>query len=339
MKLPGARAAAFCARPDGRKVGALLHGPESTLVALRRRELVAALTEGDDLRLTRLDGAAAAKDPAEIDAALRARGFFPGRRVVLVEGAGDALARPLGDILAGIGPEDAFLVVTAGSLAARAPLRRLFEGTDALVALGFYPEPPGSEELEALLERAGLGAALAPEAREALGAAAQAMDRGQLGQLIEKIAVYSLDRGAPVSGEEMAALLPQAAESQLDRLVGAVADGRAEAVGPLMTRLVAAGVAPTAMLIAAGRHFRLLLGLGAAPEGVAAALGKLRPPVFGPRRDALAAQVRRWDPGRLEAAARLVFQADRRLRSRGDRPDRALVERCLIRVAMMGPRG
>jgi hypothetical protein len=30
-----------------------------------------------------------------------------------------------------------------------------------------------------------------------------------------------------------------------------------------------------------------------------------------------------------------LFQADRGLRAPGDRPDRALVERCLIRLAMM----
>ncbi len=348
MKLTGARAAAFCARPDGRKhkgllKGALLHGPESTLVSLRRRELVAALTEGDDMRLTRLDGAAAVRDPAGIDAALRAQGFFPGRRVVLIEGAGDALARPLGEILPGIGAEDAFLVVTAGSLGARGALRKLFEGADTLVALGFYPEPPGADEMAALLDSAGLGEALTAEARETLGAAAQAMDRGALVQLIEKVAVYALDRAEPVSGAELAELLPQAAESQLDRLVAAVAEGRAEAVGPLMARLTAAGVAPTTMLIAAGRHFRTLLGVSVAPEGVAAAIGRLRPPVFGPRRDALAAQARRWEPARLEAVTRLLFRTDGRLRSRGDRmaprPDRALVERCLIRIAMMAARG
>lgn len=338
MKLAGARAAAFCARPDAGKRGALLHGPESTLVALRRRELVAALTEGDDMRLTRLEGAAAARDPAGIDAALRERGFFPGRRVVLIEGAGDGLARALGDILRGIGPEDAFLVVTAGSLAARSGLRKLFEGDDSLVALGFYPEPPGAEELDGLLAQAGLADALDREARETLGAAAQAMDRGALMQLIEKIAVYALDGGAPLSGAELAALLPQAAESQLDRLVAAVAEGRADRVGPLMTRLAAAGVTPTGMLIAAGRHLRLLLGLAAAPDGVSAAIARIRPPVWGPRRDALAAQARRWEPRRLETAVRAVFQADRRLRSPGDRPDRAMVERCLIRVAMMAGR-
>jgi hypothetical protein len=68
----------------GDLAGALLHGPDAGLVALRRRQLVNFLTDGDDLRLTRLEPGVAQKDPAGIDAALRARGFFPGRRVVLI---------------------------------------------------------------------------------------------------------------------------------------------------------------------------------------------------------------------------------------------------------------
>ncbi len=347
MKLAGARAAAFCARPDaamiGRLTGALLHGPDSGLVALRRRELVDFLTEGDDLRLTRLEPGAALKDPAGIDAALRARGFFPGRRVVLIEGARDPLAGPLKGVLAGIGPldsspdapPDTFLVITAPSLTARSALRRLFEAAGGLASLGLYPEPPGEAELAGLLGAAGLAGGLTPEAAQALAVVASQIDRGTLLQLIEKIAVFALDHDGPLDQEELSALLPMAADSELDRLVAAVAEGRAEAVGPLIGRLAAAGIGAAGMLIAAGRHFRQLLGLAAARDGIDAALGRLRPPAFGPRRRALAAQARRWGPGRLETANRLLFHADRTLRSAGDRPDRALVERCLIRLAMM----
>ncbi|MFQ5565731.1 MAG: DNA polymerase III subunit delta [Paracoccaceae bacterium] len=343
MKLAGARAAAFCARPDAGVAGALLHGPDVGLLALRRRELVDVLTEGDDLRLTRLEPGAAQKDPAAIDAALRARGFFPGRRVVLIEGARDALAGPLKDVLAGIGPPapnpDAFLLVTAPGLTARSALRRLFETADGLASLGLYPDAPGEADLDSLLGAAGLGGRLTPEARQDLAAVATRIDRGSFLQLIEKIDIYLLSPEKPLGQEALAPLLPAAADSALDRLMAAVAEGRAEAVGPLIGRLAAAGIGSAGMLIATGRHFRQLLRLAAARDGIDAALGRLRPPVFGPRRRALAAQARRWGPARLETANRLLFQADRTLRSAGDRPDRALVERCLIRLAMMAAQG
>jgi DNA polymerase-3 subunit delta len=328
----------------GELTGALLHGPDAGLVALRRRQLVDFLTDGDDLRLTRLEPGAAQKDPAEVDAALRARGFFPGRRVVLIEGARDALAGPLKDILAAAGPmgdtsgeggEYAFLVVTAQNLAARSALRRLFEGVGDLASLGLYPEPPDEVELAALLEKAGFICGLTPEATQDLASTANQIDHGTLLQLIDKIAIFSLGLGEPLNQEGLAPLLPAAADSELDRLVAAVAEGRAGAVAPLIARMAAAGVGAAGMLIAAGRHFRQLLGLAVAQDGIEAALGRLRPPVFGPRRQALAAQARRWGRGRLENANRVLFQADRTLRSAGSRPDMALVERCLIRLAMM----
>ncbi|MDH3665845.1 MAG: DNA polymerase III subunit delta [Paracoccaceae bacterium] len=338
MKLAGARAAAFCSKPDPNLTGALIYGPDSGLVALKRREMVTAIAEGDGMRLTRIDPAEAQKDPASIDAALRAQGFFPGRRVVLIEGAKDGLAKPLGEIMAGIGAEDAFLVVTADSLPARSGLRKLFEGSNSLAALGLYPEPPRVDEIESMLATAGAGGGLSPEAIESLTGAASGIDPGSLAQLIEKISVFCSDRASPLTARELAPLLPAAADSELDRLVAAVAEGRPGDVGPLIGRLAGAGTTATGMLIAAGRHFRNLMGAAAAEDGIDAALGRMRPPVFGPRRRAMADQTRRWGIFRLESANRLLFQADRTLRSPGTRPDQALVERCLIRLAMMAPR-
>ena len=194
MKLAGARAAAFCAGPVGAVTGALLYGPDAGLVALRRRQLVNFLTDGDDLRLTQMEPGAAQKNPAEIDAALRARGFFPGLRVVLIENARDALAGPLKDILAAAGSgdanEDAFLVITAQNLTARSALRRLFEGEAGLASLGLYPEPPDAAELAELLDKAGLTGGLTPAAAQDLAFVATQIDRGTLLQLIEKIAVF-----------------------------------------------------------------------------------------------------------------------------------------------------
>ncbi len=240
--------------------------------------------------------------------------------------------------MAAIDADDAFLVLTADALPARSGLRKLFERSDHLAALGLYPEPPRADEIEAMLSKAGSGPGLSPEALEVLAGVASGIDPGSLAQLIEKISVFCVERESPLTGRELAPLLPAAADAELDRLVAAVAEGRPGDVGPLIGRLAAAGTTATGMLIASGRHFRNLLGVAAAEDGIEAALGRLRPPVFGPRRRAMADQARRWGTSRLESANRLLFQADRTLRSPGTRPDQALVERCLIRLAMMAPR-
>ncbi len=335
MKLAGAQAAGFCGHPDRRLAGALLHGPDPGLLAIRRRELVAALTEGDDLRLTRLEPAAAQKDPAEVDAALKTRGFFPGRRVLLIEGARDGLAASLAPVLATVEPGDAFLVLTAEGPGARSPLRKLFEQAPNLASLGLYPERPGVPQLTALLSAAGMQAGLESDAAQLLAEISAELDRGALLQLVERVAVHCLERSQPLGRDELADLLPLTVDSEAGRLADAVAAARAEAIGPLIGRLAAAGLGPQTMLIVVERHLRRLLAVAAAGDGAEAALDRLRPPVFGAQRQALAAAARHWGLRRLEAASRILFQTERSLRSAGYRPDRAMVERCLIRLAMM----
>ena len=200
MKLAGHDARRFCQAPDTRLVGALLHGPDSGLIALARAEMVAAIAEGDDLRLTRLEAEAVRRDPAAIDEALRARGFFPGRRAVLIADARDALAKPLGEILKGVSPEDAFLVLEAGALPGRSTLRRLFEGDRRLASLGLYPQVPSAEELRQRLEATGLAHGVEDDAMAEMVSAVAEMDAGATAQLIEKIAVFSMDAAGPWRG-------------------------------------------------------------------------------------------------------------------------------------------
>jgi DNA polymerase-3 subunit delta len=98
--------------------------------------------------------------------------------------------------------------------------------------------------------------------------------------------------------------------------------------------LYAQGVAPVTLCIGAMRHFRQLHTVASDPGG----LGALRPPVFGPRRDKLARQAGNWGRDRLERALTALTDTDLQMRSSGATPDRALMERALIRLAMMARR-
>jgi DNA polymerase III subunit delta len=77
------------------------------------------------------------------------------------------------------------------------------------------------------------------------------------------------------------------------------------------------------------RHFRQLL-IAAGASG--------RAPLWGARRDVVTAQSRRWRRDRLEMAARMLYEADARVRSAERVPAMALVERCALRLAMMAER-
>ncbi|WP_299129666.1 DNA polymerase III subunit delta [uncultured Amaricoccus sp.] len=335
MKLSGREAARYLAAPDPAGTGALLFGADATRVALKRAALVTAMIGPDgaaEMRLTRITGADLRRDPAALEDALKAIGFFPGPRAVLVEEATDGLAPLVATALGGWRPGDARLVVTAGALGTGSALRKTFEKAPGVAAIGIYDDPPSREEVAADLAKVGLGAV----SREALAdaeAIARALDPGDFAQLVEKLALYKRGDPAPLSPEDLAACAPPTQDADIDELLDLAAEGRPAALAGAMRRL--AGQAPTSLTIAAARHFRALYAAACATDGPEAALGRARPPVFGPRRARMAGQARSLGADRARQALGLVMDAELRLRSSRPTPGLALVERLLVRIATL----
>ncbi|MEO1307571.1 MAG: DNA polymerase III subunit delta, partial [Pseudomonadota bacterium] len=131
MKLVTRDANAFFAKPDPNRAGILIYGADAMRVALKRADMLAALLgpgAEEEMRLTRLAGSDLRRDGASLQDAMRAAGFFPGQRAVLVEDASDGLTDSISAALDAWAPGVGMVVATAGSLAARSKLRKLFEG-------------------------------------------------------------------------------------------------------------------------------------------------------------------------------------------------------------------
>ncbi|MGF1660276.1 MAG: DNA polymerase III subunit delta [Rubrimonas sp.] len=334
MKLSAGAMAAFCARPPAGIKAALIHGPDAAEVAQRRRALIQALAGPDaeaELRVTALDAMAVRADPAIADDALRATGFFPGRRVVWIADATDALAEAVGRAADAASPEDAWLIVTASALAAKGRLRGLFEGSRDMAALACHGDPPDRAGLDVALRKAGCTAS--PEGLAALEDVARTLDAGALAQLVESLALYKLNDLDPLSADDVAACAPPRAAEDAEMAAAAVADRRPEALRAATARLAAHGVDAAQIVGATMRRFRLLHAI-AVEGGDAGVLNRVRPPVFGPRRDAIARAARHWSAAQIEAAIVALHELDAALRS-GDRaPRRALMERTLLKIAL-----
>ncbi len=340
MKLNGRDLARLIAQPDPKIAGVLIYGADAMRVALKRQALVAAIIgpDGDaEMRLERMPASDLRRDGAQLRDAIKAQGFFPGPRVVLLEDATDQAADPVANALADWQDGDARIVVTAGALKPGARLRKLFEGARAAAAAPIYDDPPTSDEIEAALTDAGLGR-IDPDALRDLQALARQLDPGDFRQTAQKIALYKHDDPAPLSAAEVTLLAPASTVAAVDDLLHAVADGQTAQVGPLMVRLQGQGVTAVTLAIMAMRHFRSLHALSCDPGGPAAGIKKLKPPVFGPRRDRLLRQAQTWGPARLDTALATLTDADLTLRSASNAPAMAVIERALIRLAMMARR-
>ncbi len=318
----------------------LIFGADAMRVALKRQDIIGEIIGPggeDEMRLTRIPAADLRKDGALLLDAIKAQGFFPGPRVVLVEDATDALARAIGPALDEWREGDAQVVITAGALRKGSALRKLFERRPGRRALGLYDDPPSRAEIEAELKRAGLSA-VSPEALGDLVALSRAIGPGDLRQTIEKLALYKIGDDTPLSPEDVSALSPASTEAGLDEVLHATAEGRAGEIGPVLARLLAQGVTPVSLCIAATRHFRTLFAAASDPAGPSQGIARARPPVHFKSRDRMVRQAGKWGSARLERALRLLVDTDLQLRSADTAPQMALMERALIRLAMMGGR-
>ena len=338
MKLSPREASSYFAKPDASRTGLLIYGPDVMRIALKRQQVIAALIgpKGEEeMRLARIPAADLRKDPAALIDAMTAQSFFPGPRVAFIEDASDGLSKVIAPALEEWRDGDAQIVVTAGQLNARSALRKLFEGHSNAFAIGIYDDPPSRGEIEAELTRAKI---TMPErdVMDDLTALSKDLDPGDFRQTLEKFSLYKLNDPTPLSSDDIANCAPTSTEAGVDDVINIVAEARSGEIGPIMRKLQAQGVQPVALCIATLRHFKTLYATASDPGGAAQGIAKLRPPVFGPRRDRMLRQAQGWGSYNLEAALSLIVDTDLKLRSGSQHaPAMALVERCLIRLAMM----
>ncbi len=336
MKLSGAAASRYFAKPEPGRTGLLIFGQDAMRVALKRQEVIAALIgpEGEaEMRLTRIAGADLRRDGALLFDAVKAQGFFPGPRVAFAEDVGDGLAPTIAAALTDWRDGDAQIVVTAGSLTAKSALRKLFEGHPNAYAAGIYDDPPSREEIEAALAHAGLRHIGAPAMTDLL-ALARELDPGDFRQMLDKIALYKHGDATDLTPEDVEACAPATIEAEVDDIVNIVAEGRAAQIGPMMRRLEGQGVNPVTLCIGTMRHFRALHMAASDPGGASSGIARMRPPIFGPRRDRMLNQAQDWGVNRLEQALSHLVETDLTLRSASRAPAMAVMERALIRLAM-----
>lgn len=338
MKLSPREAPSYFAKPNPQAAGLLIYGPDTMRIALRRQEVIRALIgpNGDEeMRLTRLAAGDLRKDPALALDGIKAVSFFPGPRAVLIEDATETAAPAILSALEDWQPGDAQIVVTAGQLKPTSKLRKGFEAHTKAYATGVYDEPPSRDEIEKTLREAGV---TAPDRDilQALSDLARDLEPGDFRQTMEKLALYKRGDDSPISMEDILACAPASLEADMDDVLHIVAEGRAQDLAPVLRRLQSQGTNAVSLTIAATRHFRALHAIAFDPGGAAAGISRVRPPIYGPRRDRLLRQAQGWGAFKLETALGVLVDTDLALRSGGQTaPQMALIERAFIRLAML----
>lgn len=342
MRIVGRAVAGFLRKPDPGLAAILIFGPDAGLVEERAEALVKTVVADprDPFRVLWFDSAALLDDPARLRDGTKSQALTAGQMVLRVRGATDGLARLFDDYFEWSAtarkPGDGLVVLEAGDLPARSPLRRLFQDAPNGAAVPCYADEGDTLEGVIVATLGAHGLKAAPDALAYL-AASLGGDRRATRSELDKLALYmggGTGGNATVTLEDAEAAVGDSAQASLDDVVYGAADGAALALDRALDRAFAEGHNPVTVIRAAQRHFtRLHLAAGIMAEGrtPADAIAALKPPVIFKFADRFRAELVSWPAASIAAALAALVDAEVECKSTG-RPAELLCRRVFAEI-------
>ncbi len=330
------QAAKFLKSPDKRLVAFLFYGPDAGLVN-ERAAVIAKTLAGRDTppgEILRLDDTDLEGDSERLSIELRTIPMFGGRKIVRTVAGRRVNAAAISDLITDDNLSGS-LVVEAGNLKPADKLRKLFEASATSAAIACFPD--AVNDLDTVISEV-LGAAkqsIDNDARAILISrlgADRALSRGE----VEKLSLFATGR-PNITSDDVEAVVGDASELAFDRVIAAVAAGRAKTALTEYNRTIASGESPQAIIAAAGRYFHRLHRVRSAldhGQPLDAALRLLRPPIHFKQRDSFAAELRQWNGARLLTGISLIGLAALAAR-RSANLEAVIAERLLMNLARM----
>ena len=338
MKLSPRDVSSYCSEPDPSKAGLLIYGADSLRVSALLETAALALvgpSGKEEFRLLRLGADEVQRDGGELAAAVKSQSFFPGQHAVVVENAADGIVKAVEWAFKERAESDAPIIVTAGMLRPASKLRKLFESHKDAYCAPVYADQISSFEIKEAVRNAGLER-VSRSAMSDIVALGKSMSPQALKLFLDKIALYKLSDNSELTPEDVEACASDGGEMQLDDLMNAVADKHPEKVCAAIRRLCSQGYAPISICIIAQRMFRNILLVASDPSDPEVGIARIRPPVFGRKKQKLLQYAKQWGAKGAESALLRLGRTDRYLRSGRPIPALEAVEGTLIRITKTG---
>lgn len=289
----------------------LVHGADEGAVRDTVSSIIAAAAgpNPDPMNLIALDGETVAQDPPRLADELRTFGLFGGMRIVHLRNAARVPVSAV-EAAANEPAADTLLVMEAGELTTKAPLRALCDRHKAIAALPCYTD--NARAVQALIDQIlnAEGLAITREARDLLTAELGA-DRALSRSEIEKLALYA--RGQrEIDATMVAEIISDAGRHDTSALIDAAMTGQLAAIEPEANRLFAAGINPAGLLAQTIGHVFLLRRLAQSGQTGEALVQQRR--IHFSRVPAINRALSMWTETKLDRALRQV--ADTTLQTR-----------------------
>ena len=348
--LKGRAIKTFLEKRDPSVAAILLYGPDQGLVRERAAKLARFVVEDfkDPFNYLELTDADLKAEPSRIADEAAALSFTGGERAIRVSASGEASTKAASVFLnaldaGGVKP-NGVVIVEGGDLRPASGLRKAFEKSKSGVALPCYADAPTDVRALAQELARAQGLRFEPDALE-LTMAILGEDHGLTRSELEKLMLYKGLEGqregsAEITLGDVRASLAGGVADALDEAAAAAADGAVTRLSHALAKSNASGTNAVTLLRALQRQMtRLKTARGHVDSGEspAGAMKKLRPPVFFGEQRAFEARLSKWKSTRLQAAVRMLIDVEMAAKTTGA-PQRELVERAALRIAMMAGR-
>ena len=338
MKLTSRDVFSFFNSPPKGITGVLIYGSDPMGVSDKRHQFIKSLLGSNatkEMRLARISRENLKKEPEQAIDLCKAQGFFPGERALLIEEGNETITEIIIKAVEAWRDGDATIVVTAGSLKPSSSLRKFFEQKKNTYSVPIYDSPMTKFEVEKIITESGLQN-VTQEGLSHLVTVASELQPEDFRQSVNKLALYKLNDEKPVTYQDIINCTPNSNEADIDEVLNVILAGNEFKVSQILGRLSSQGTLPVTLIIAATRHFKALFSIISNPGGVNAGAIALRPPVYGPRKEALTNQAQKWGPVKIKTVIKILTATDLQLRSSNQQaPKMVLVERLFIRIAML----
>lgn len=300
--------ARFLAHPDLSEGIFLAYGPDGGLVRETAQRLVRYFSDKGSESLVTLEGSDLDANPSLLAMEAKTVSLFGGQRIIRVRNAGKSLVMTLTELRDD--PAGAVIILEAGNLTPRDPLRALVEAAKLGRALPCYPD--SDETLAALFRDTFAKNGIRADAdviqalRENLG-----NDREITRRELEKLVLYAA-HSKVLTRDDVLLLCADNGMTVIDSVLDATGTGHPEKLEMALSRALSNGIDVQRLLRSAMLHFGALRTWRTQVDGGKSArevLSTAQPRPHFSRAALMEQQLRQWSDGALAIATERLQQA------------------------------
>ena len=321
--------------PDHRVI--LVYGQDTGLVSERANDLAKQIGVdlSDAFSTIRLDADDAASDPNRIADEAHTVSMFGGERLVWIKGTTQKnLMRALQPVI-DVPPTDSRIIIEAGNLTPKSPLRARIEKSASCVALPCFQDFARSLNMIVDQEVQEAGLTIDRQARQLLVSMLGA-DRMASRAEVQKLCLFAAQKGA-ITEADVLEIVGDTAALAVNTVIDAACCGDMATMEHTFKRLISQGTSTVQLILALQRHLQSLhrsrCQMDHSNQTPDRAVAAWRPPVNFQRRDKVTQALSIWSAKALEKALARVEQASLETRANASL-ETALASTTLLAISL-----